>query len=126
MLSITPTLNVFLALDPVDMRKGFHGLTSLVESILSQNPLSGHWFVFINRRRDRVKILTWDGSGFCIYYKRLERGTFELPRLDKLDQQNGPDQQSVELSGSQLSLILAGIELSSVKQRPRFELKPTG
>ncbi len=126
MLSITPTLNVFLALDPVDMRKGFHGLTSLVESILSQNPLSGHWFVFINRRRDRVKILTWDGSGFCIYYKRLERGTFELPRLDKPDQQSGPDQQSIELSGSQLSLILAGIELSSVKQRPRFELKPTG
>lgn len=126
MLSITPTVNVFLALDPVDMRKGFHGLTALVESILSQNPLSGHWFVFINRRRDRVKILTWDGSGFCIYYKRLERGTFELPRLDRPDQQNGPDQQSIELSGSQLSLILAGIELSSVKQRPRFELKPTG
>jgi len=126
MLSITPTVNVFLALDPVDMRKGFHGLTALVESILSQNPLSGHWFVFINRRRDRVKILTWDGSGFCIYYKRLERGTFELPQLDKPDQQSGPDQQSIELSGSQLSLILAGIELSSVKQRPRFELKPTG
>lgn len=126
MLSITPTVNVFLALDPVDMRKGFHGLTALVESILSQNPLSGHWFVFINRRRDRVKILTWDGSGFCIYYKRLERGTFELPQLDRLNQQSGPDQQSIELSGSQLSLILAGIELSSVKQRPRFQLQPTG
>ncbi len=120
MLSITPTVNVFLAIDPVDMRKGFHGLTSLTESILRENPLSGHWFVFINRRRDRVKILTWDGSGFCIYYKRLERGTFELPRLDR------PDQQSIELSGSQLSLILDGIELSSVKQRPRFQLRPTG
>ncbi len=120
MLSIMPTVNVFLAIDPVDMRKGFHGLTSLTESILSQNPLSGHWFVFINRRRDRVKILTWDGSGFCIYYKRLERGTFELPRLAK------PDQQSIELTGSQLSLILDGIELSSVKQRPRFQLQPTG
>ncbi len=125
MLSITPTINVFLAIDPVDMRKGFHGLTSLTESILSQNPLSGHWFVFINRRRDRVKILTWDGSGFCIYYKRLERGTFELPRSDRIDQQ-GPDQQSIELTGSQLSLILDGIELSSVKQRPRFQLQPTG
>ncbi len=125
MLSITPTVNVFLAIDPVDMRKGFHGLTSLTESILSQNPLSGHWFVFINRRRDRVKILTWDGSGFCIYYKRLERGTFELPRLDRADQQ-GPDQQSIELTGSQLSSILYGIELSSVKQRPRFQLRPTG
>ena len=120
MLSITSSINVFLAIDPVDMRKGFHGLTSLAESVLNQNPLSGHWFVFINRRRDRVKILTWDGSGFCIYYKRLERGTFELPRLDK------PDQQSVELSRSQLSLILDGIELSSVKQRPRFQLQPTG
>ncbi len=130
MLSIMPTVNVFLAIDPVDMRKGFHGLTSLTESILSQNPLSGHWFVFINRRRDRVKILTWDGSGFCIYYKRLERGTFELPRLDRVDQQGsdqqGPDQQSIELTGSQLSLILDGIELSSVKQRPRFQLRPTG
>jgi transposase len=125
MLSITPTVNVFLAIDPVDMRKGFHGLTSLTESILSQNPLSGHWFVFINRRRDRVKILTWDGSGFCIYYKRLERGTFELPRSDRVDQQ-GPDQQSIKLTGSQLSLILDGIELSSVRQRPRFQLQPTG
>ena len=62
MLSITPTVNVFLAIDPVDMRKGFHGLTSLTESILRENPLSGHWFVFINRRHDRVKILTWDGN----------------------------------------------------------------
>jgi transposase len=120
MLAITPAVNVFLAVDPVDMRKGFHGLTSLTASILSQDPLSGHWFVFINRRRDRIKILTWDGSGFCIYYKRLERGTFELPRLDK------PDQQSIELTGSQLALILDGIELDSVKQRPRFQLRPTG
>jgi transposase len=102
------------------MRKSFHGLTSLTESILNQDPVSGYWFVFINRRRDRIKILAWDGAGFWIWYKRLESGTFELPRLIQ------QDQQGIELTSSQLSLILDGIELSSVKQRPRFQLRPTG
>jgi transposase len=76
--------------------------------------------VFINRRRDRIKILAWDGAGFWIWYKRLESGTFELPRLIQ------QDQQGLELTSSQLSLILDGIELSSVKHRPRFQLRPTG
>lgn len=120
MLSITSAVKVFLAINPVDMRKSFHGLTSLTEAILNQDPLSGHWFVFINRRRDRIKVLAWDGSGFCIWYKYLERGTFELPRLDQ------QDQHGIELTSSQLSLILDGIELSSVKQRLRFQLRPTG
>jgi transposase len=120
MLSITSTVRLFLAIDPVDMRKSYHGLTSLTESILNQDPVSGHWFVFINRRRDRIKILAWDGTGFWIWYKRLESGTFELPRLVQ------QDQQDIELTSAQLSLILDGIELSSVKQRPRFQLRPTG
>ena len=87
MRSINSTVKLFLAIDPVDIRKIFHGLTSLTESILNQDPVSGHWFVFINRRRDRIKILAWDGAGFWIWYKRLESGTFELPRLLQPDQQ---------------------------------------
>ena len=117
MLSITPTVRLFLAIDPVDMRKSFHGLTSLTESILNQDPVSGHWFVFINRRRDRIKILAWDGTGFWIWYKRLESGTFELPRLVQ------QDQQGIELTSAQLSLILDGIELSSVRRRKRYRLE---
>lgn len=107
-------VRVFLARDPVDMRKSFHGLSSLAESVLKQDPLSGHLFVFINRRRDRIKILYWQRTGFCIWYKQLERGGFELPKTD--------DQATrVELTTSQLSLILDGIDLSSVKQRLRFQ-----
>ncbi len=92
MLLITPTVKVFLTIDPVDMRKSFHGLTSLTESILSQDPVSGHWFVSINRRRDRVKILTWDGSGFCIYYNKLEQ---QIARLESASE-NRQDKRQEE------------------------------
>lgn len=107
-------VRVFLAREPVDMRKSFHGLSSLAEYVLEHDPLSGHLFVFINRRRDRIKILYWQPTGFCIWYKQLEQGGFELPKMD--DQAT-----SVELTTSQLSLILDGIDLSSVKQRLRFQ-----
>jgi transposase len=115
MLSVSNQVRVFLARDAVDMRKSFHGLTALAESVLQQDPLSGHLFVFINRRRDRIKLLYWGGTGFCIWYQQLQRGTYQLPAASTADQ------QGIEISASQLALILDGIDLSSVRRRMRYE-----
>lgn len=118
MLSVSNHVRVFLARDPVDMRKSFHGLTALTEGVLQQDPLSGHLFVFVNRRRDRMKLLYWGGSGFCIWYQQLERGTHQLPETATVDPHQG-----IEITTSQLSLILDGIDLSSVRRRPRYQLR---
>lgn len=117
MFSVPSRMRVFLARDPVDMRKSFHGLIGLAESVLTQDPLSGHLFVFINRRRDRIKLLYWGGTGFCIWYQHLEEGSYQLPHTTATDEPEG-----IEISASQLSLILDGIDLSSVRQRPRYRL----
>jgi transposase len=109
-----PNVRVFLAREPVDMRKQFHGLLSLAEEVIKQDPQSGHLFVFINRRRDRIKVLYWERTGYCIWYKQLQRGGYELPTVNN-------ESASIELTMSQLSLILDGIELGSAKQRLRFE-----
>jgi transposase len=101
------------------MRKSFRGLLALTEAVLQQDPASGHLFVFVNRRRDLLKILHWDGSGFWIWYRRLERGTFQLPAV-----QAGDEQAGIELTPAQLSLILEGIDLTSVRQRLRYRKPP--
>ena len=116
MLSVLGHLRIFLARDPVDMRKSFHGLLGLTESVLKQDPLAGHLFVFVNRRRDRIKLLYWGGTGFCIWYQQLEKGTFQLPDAATADEREG-----IEITASQLSLILDGIDLSTVRQRPRYQ-----
>ena len=117
MLSVSRQMRILLAREPVDMRKSFHGLIGLAESVLRQDPLSGHLFVFINRRRDRIKLLYWGGTGFCIWYQHLEEGSYQLPRTASTDEREG-----IEITASQLSLILDGIDLSSVRQRPRYRL----
>ena len=117
MLSVSSQVRIFLARDPVDMRKSFHGLIGLTESVLRKDPLSGHLFVFINRRRDRIKLLYWGGTGFCIWYQQLEKGRYQLPDAATADEREG-----IEISASQLSLILDGIDLSSIRQRPRYRL----
>ena len=117
MLSVSSHTRVFLARDPVDMRKSFHGLIGLTESVLEQDPLSGHLFVFINRRRDRIKLLYWGGTGFCIWYQHLEEGGYQLPDATKADEREG-----MEITATQLSLILDGVDLSSVRQRLRYRL----
>jgi transposase len=91
----------------------------LTEAVLRQEPVSGHLFVFLNRRRDLMKILYWDGTGFCIWYKRLERGSFQRPPAVV-----GEDRPGLELSTGQLSLMLEGIDLTSVRQRLRFHRFP--
>lgn len=98
------------------MRKGFNGLGGLATNKLGQNPLSGDIFIFVNRTRTMIKILVWDQTGFAIWHKRLEQGTFEMPKIEK-------SQNSVEISRQKLMLILEGISLKSVQNRKRFLLK---
>ena len=91
------------------MRNGFDRLSGLVREHLHKDPLSGDVFVFINKRRNQVKLLCWDGDGFMLFYKRLEQGTFELPQGD-----NSP------LTMEVLSCLLQGIKLSSIRKRKRY------
>ena len=113
MLNFTHQTRVFLFLQPVDMRKSFRGLCQLAESVLNEDPASGHWFAFVNRRGDRLKLLGWDGQGFWIWYKRLESGVFQKPKTEG-------ESTQLEIDVTQLSLIINGIDLNSAKRRPRF------
>ena len=113
MLNFSHQTRVFLFLEPVDMRKSFRGLCLLTESVLKEDPASGHWFAFINRRQDRLKLLGWDGQGFWIWYKRLESGGFQRPAADR-------KQVQTEIDVTQLSLIINGVDLSSAKRRRRY------
>ena len=108
MLSLPPSVRVFVRRAPTDMRKSFDGLCALVESVLKQDPFSGHLFVLANRNRDKVKILYWDRSGFFLLYKRLEEGTFWLP-----------DQS--EIGSRELMMLLEGLHESEVRQRRRYQ-----
>ena len=118
MIALSPQIRVFLHRHPTDMRKSFNGLVALTESVIKQDPLSGNLFVFVNRRRDRIKILYWGQTGFCIWYQQLQRGTYQLLSQELLDEQD-----AVEVTRTQLSLILDGIDLSSARQRIRFPWK---
>jgi transposase len=120
MFLLSPHTKVFLARQPTDMRKSFRGLLVLTEVVLQQEPASGHLFVFVNQRRDLLKILHWDGTGFWIWYRRLERGRFQLPLIPA-----GEERRGIELSTAQLSLILEGIDLTSVRQRLRYRAPAT-
>jgi len=119
MIALSAHTKVYLAKDATDMRRSFRGLILLTEAVLRQEPVSGHLFVFLNRRRDLMKILYWDGTGFCIWYKRLERGSFQRPPAAM-----GEERPGLELSTAQLSLMLEGIDLTSVRQRLRFRRFP--
>lgn len=113
MLSVPGNLKIFVATAPVDFRKSHDGLCANVEQALQADPLSGSLFVFTNKRADRLKLLYWDGDGLALWYKRLEAGTFRLPRPDD-------EASRVEISVADLNLILSGIELSSVKRCKRY------
>jgi len=113
MLSISKAYRYFMYSRRADMRKGFNGLCGLVRNEFLQNPLSGDVFIFINRPRNRIKLLHWQGDGFAIYYKRLEKGTYEMPEIKT-------DSASIELDAQQLLLIMEGISLLSVKKRRRY------
>jgi transposase len=112
-------VRVFLCTRPTDMRKGFDGLQGIVREFLGQDPLSGHLFLFLNRRRDRIKLLWWDRDGLVIWYKRLEAGTFE-----QLDPSTSAGRNSgeagTELSATELALLLTGVDLASARRRKRY------
>ena len=114
MISISKAYRYFMYSKRADMRKGFNGLCGLVRNEFLQNPLSGDVFIFINRPRNRIKLLHWQGDGFAIYYKRLEKGTYEIPEINAAS-------ASIEIDAQQLLLILEGISLLSVKKRRRYE-----
>ena len=111
MLMLSPAVKIFLCAEATDMRRSFDKLAEMTRSVLAQDPFSGHLFVFFNRPRDRVKILLWDRSGFCLYYKRLERGAFRLPRIDG---------GCAQIEAVELTLILEGIELAGARRQKRF------
>ena len=113
MISFTSAQRYFLCRSHTDMRKSFDGLCGLVSAAMNRNIFSGDVFIFINRPRNRMKLLVWDRSGFVIYYKRLEEGNFELPAVDS-------NEPGIELRWEELVLILEGISLESVKRRKRF------
>jgi len=113
MLSLAPNCRYFLYRHPTDIRKSFDGLSGLIQNELAQNPLSGDVFIFLNKRRTHIKLLCFEGDGFALYYKRLERGTYELPGF------NGDKGAAISLS--QLQLILGGISLRNIKYRPRYQ-----
>lgn len=115
MLSLSSSTSIYLALEATDMRKGFDGLCGLVTSHLKQDPLSGTLFLFVNRRRDKLKVLYWDGDGLAIWYRRLEQGTFQMPKPDK-------ELTAIEIRSEEFTMFLRGIDLSSVKRRKRFSL----
>jgi len=95
------------------MRRSFDGLAAMAERVVRQDPLSGHLFVFRGRRGDRIKILSWDGDGYALWYKRLEAGVFRFP---------SEAAEAKEISAADLGLILEGIDLRSVKRQKRFAL----
>ena len=117
MLSVPGQVKILLCLQPADMRRSFDGLAAMVEKVLEQDPLSGHLFVFRNRRGDRVKLLYWSGDGLVIWYKRLEEGTFHFPGSQQGDASNG-----VNISATDLAMVLDGVDLSSVRRAKRYRL----
>lgn len=114
---ITSQVRIFFCLQPTDMRLSFSGLTGLVRTSMGADPISGHLFVFRNRRGDRLKILSWGGDGFVLWYKQLEQGTFHFPM--------NTCQKSVEIDRSTLMLILDGIDLQSVRRLKRYQRQNT-
>ena len=118
MLSLSPGIRYFLYRHPTDIRKSFDGLSGIVHNELAQNPLSGDVFIFLNKRRTHIKLLAFEGDGFALYYKRLEKGAYELPVFSG-------DNGSV-LTASQLQLILSGVSLKNIKYRPRYQHNPAG
>jgi transposase len=112
MLSLPPSVQIWLSVQPADLRKSFDGLAALVEHGLGGDPLSGHVFVFRNKAADRIKLLVWDEDGYVIYYKRLEAGTFRFPASGA--------QVHVTIRAADLLMLLDGVDLASVRRRPRY------
>jgi len=115
-ITIPGSVKIFIGSAPIDMRKSIDGLKAIVEEELQENVFTGDLFVFVSRRCDRVKILTWDKGGFVLLYKRLERGQFKLPHMD-------PSAMAVQMDATQLTMLLDGIDVGRVRRPQHW--KPT-
>ena len=104
--------HVYLCREPVDMRKSINGLSMMVEAVLAHNPFSGHWFVFTNRRRDKLKLLYWSRNGFCLWYKRLEKQRFKWP--------THLSGEPITLTQDELRWLLDGYDLAQLKTHQRL------
>lgn len=113
-LFFSERLRYFVYRTGCDMRKGYDGLSGIVRNEYKMDPLNGDVFVFFSRQLNKIKVLHFQGDGFAIFSKRLERGTFEIPKVNS-------ENNAIEISGDQLEFILKGIMLASVKKRMRYE-----
>lgn len=109
MFGLGPATKIYIAVEAIDMRKGFEGLYGLVRDHLRQDPLSGHLFLFTNRIQTRLKVLVWDGSGLWVCAKRLEKGRFHWPRAE--------DARSVTMRAEELSMLVSGLDIQQTRQR---------
>ena len=110
-------VRIYLCAQPADMRRGFDTLAAQVKEFLKHDPFSGNLFLFVSRGKDRLKILYWDRDGFALWYKRLEEGAFKLPQLKHAG-------ATVELSATEMAMLLDGIDLKSIKRSKRFTRTP--
>ena len=114
---VNSQVRIYLYAKEVDMRKSFDALHAIIQTEFQKDVRLGDVFLFLNRRLDRLKLMGWDRDGLAIFYKRLEKGTFQRPLLK-------PDTNHVELDATELALLLSGIELKSVKRRRRYSPEP--
>lgn len=112
MLTVSSSLRIFVCVQPADMRRSFDALALMAQQIVQQDPLSGHLFVFRNRRGDRVKILYWDRDGYALWYKRLEAGVFRFPATQG---------DALELSVAELAMVLEGIVAQGITRGKRYK-----
>lgn len=112
MFAPPPTVKVFICTVPADMRRAFDGLAAMTTEVIGDDPLSGHFFVFCNKRKDRIKMLYWDRTGYCLWCKRLEQGRFRIP--------DDGAQTRIEVETSELILLLEGIDLAGATRQHRY------
>jgi transposase len=118
MLALPASVRIYIAADAVDLRRGFDALAAVTRSVIGADPMSGHLFVFLNRRANRVKILLWDRTGYLQVYKRLEAGTFTVPTAPRAGQRH------VEVNAGELTLMLEGLDLRGARRRKRWYRAP--
>lgn len=112
MLNLPASVTIYLHTEPTDMRKGVDGLSGIVRGQFEEDPTGGSLYLFVNRRRDRLKMLYWDGTGFWVFYKVLEQGTFEVRQTDG---------QRLVIDATELAMLLGGVSLVGVKRRKRYK-----
>ena len=115
MLSLPSSVRIFVCREPADMRRSFDGLSAMVRDVIAADPMCGHLFCFFNKKRDRCKVLWWNRTGYWLLYTRLEKGRFSLASIDQ------QCDVSPEVTSSELSLILDGIDLHGARRRARYD-----